>query len=158
MKAREIMTSNPETVTPDVPVSRVAELMKRLDVGAIPVVADRASRRLVGIVTDRDIAIRHVALEHTMDCPVEDCTTMKEGTDRFLTVRPEDTVDYAMELMGDHQVRRIPVLDDDDRLVGIIALADVAREVGPRAPERVVDLLERMSEPSVDRTPAPAAS
>lgn len=158
MKARDIMTSNPEVVTPNLPVSRVAALMKRLDVGAVPVVVDRASRRLAGIVTDRDLAIRHVALGHAMDCPVEDCMTMNEGRDRFLTVRPEDTVDYVMELMGDHQVRRIPVLDEADRLVGIIALADIAREIGPQAPERVVELLEQMSVPSVDRTPAPAAS
>lgn len=158
MKARDIMTSNPEVVTPNMAVSRVAALMKHLDVGAIPVVVDRASRRLAGIVTDRDLAIRHVALAHAMDCPVEDCMTLNEGTDRFFTLRPEDTVEYAMELMGDHQVRRIPVVDDHDRLVGIIALADIAREVGPRTPERVVELLEQMSMPSVDRTPAPAAS
>ena len=158
MKARDIMTSAPEVLTPDAPVSRVASLMKRLDVGAVPIVESRASLRLVGIVTDRDLAIRHVGLVHHVDCPVRDCMTMGVETGRLLTVRPEDSADYALELMGDYQVRRIPVIDHDDRLVGIIALADVAREIGPRQPERVVELLERMSEPAVDRTPAPAGS
>lgn len=157
MKARDLMTSNPEVVTPDEAISVAARRMAELDVGAIPVVEDRSGMRLVGIVTDRDLAVRHVAEGHSEDCSVRHHMTRREA-DHFLTVRPEDTVEYVMELMSNHQVRRIPVVDrTDDRLIGIVALADIAREVGPREPAEVVKLLEAISEPARDRAPVPAS-
>jgi CBS domain-containing protein len=157
MKARDIMTSNPEAITPDEPISRAARMMRSIGIGAVPVVEDRSTMHLVGILTDRDLAMRHIAEGHTEDCPVRHAMTKREDTRNFFTVRPEDTVVYVVELMSEHQVRRIPVVDDTDRrLVGIIALADVAREIGPRDPAEVVRLLEAISEPAEDRTPAPA--
>lgn len=156
MKARDIMTSNPEAVLPDEPISRAARLMRELNIGAVPVVEDRTTMHLVGILTDRDLAMRHLAEGHTEDCPTRHAMTKREEPQQFPTVRGEDTVQYVMELMAEHQVRRIPVVADDDRrLVGIIALADVAREVGPRDPAEVVKLLEDISEPATERTPAP---
>lgn len=161
MKARELMTSNPEVITPDETITRAARMMKRLDVGAIPVVEDKTRMRLVGIVTDRDLAVRHLAEGHAEDCPVRHHMTSRESPDQFFSVRPEDTAEYVMELMAKHQVRRIPVVDRDDgadeRLVGIVALADVAREIGPREPAEVVKVLEAISEPAKDLTPVPAA-
>lgn len=156
MKARDIMTASPEAVTPDEPISRAARLMRDLNVGAVPVVEDRSTMHLVGVLTDRDLAMRHLAEGHTEDCPVRHAMTKREEPKQFYTVRPEDTIEYVMELMAEHQVRRIPVVGDDDRrLVGIIALADIAREVGPRDPAEVVKLLEEISEPATDRRPAP---
>lgn len=158
MKARDIMTSHPEAVTPDEPISRAARMMRELSIGAVPVVEDRSAMHLVGILTDRDLALRHIAEGHTEDCPVRHAMTKRANGQSFYTVRPEDTVEYVIELMSEHQVRRIPVVDDGDRrLVGIVALADVARDVGPRNPAEVVKLLEAISEPAIERTPAPAS-
>lgn len=155
-KARELMTWNPEVVTPDMTVSRVARTMRELNVGAMPVVEDEASIRLVGIVTDRDLVIRHVAEGHTDDCPVRHAMTKREDAARFATARPEDTAEYVIDLMSNRQVRRIPVVDGDDRLVGIIAVGDVARALGSRMPAEVVACLEAISEPARDLTPAPS--
>ena len=156
MKARDIMASNPEVLVPEDSVSHAASVMKRMDIGALPVVEDRTSMRLVGIVTDRDLVMRHVAEHHTEDCEVRHHMTEREDPSEFATARPEDTVDYVMELMSNHQVRRVPVVaDDDERLVGVVALADIAREVGPEEPGEVVRVLEDISEPAKDLTPAP---
>jgi CBS domain-containing protein len=122
----------------------------------MPVVEDREGMRLVGIVTDRDLVIRHVAEGHAEDCSVRQHMTEREEPSEFATARPEDTVEYVMELMTRHQVRRIPVVaEGDQRLTGIIALADVSREVGPRDPAAVVRVLSDISEPATDRSPAP---
>src|SRR5688572_30195990 len=70
MKANEIMTSSPETVTPQDPISRAAQIMRDKDVGLVPVVRDSSSMMLEGVITDRDLAVRHVADGHTKDCSV----------------------------------------------------------------------------------------
>jgi len=154
MKARDVMFSSPEVLTPDEHVSHAARRMKELDVGALPVVADRTGMRLIGIVTDRDIVMRHIAEGHREDCPVRHAMTPRTSPEDFVTVRPEDTVEYVMDTMAKHQIRRVPVVNAEDRLVGIMALADIAREVGPRAPADVVRLLEAISVPVVERAPA----
>lgn len=156
MKARDIMTSNPEAVLPDETIGHAARTMRDLDIGAMPVVEDRQGMRLVGIVTDRDLVMRHVAEGHTEDCPVRHHMTERGEPSDFATARPEDTVEYVMELMTGHRVRRIPIVaEGDERLTGIVALADVAREVGPVKPAEVVKVLGGISEPAKDRTPAP---
>jgi len=157
MKARDIMTSHPDVITTEDSISTAARRMRELDVGALPVVENPESMRLVGIVTDRDLVVRHVAEGHVSDHSVRRHMTPRLEPSRFLTVRPEDTVDYLMELMSRGQVRRIPVVEGgDERLVGIVALADVAREVGPEEAARVVEVLRQISEPSRDLTPAPS--
>lgn len=159
MKARDIMTSKPEAAVPDDPVSRASEVMRSLDVGALPVVEDRSGMRLVGILTDRDLVVRHVAEGHTEDCAVRIHMTEREEPTDLATARPEDTVEYVMELMKRNQVRRIPIVTDgDERLEGIVALADVAREVGPHDPAEVTEVLDEISEPARDRTPAPTGT
>src|SRR5919107_1101337 len=108
MKISELMSRNPCTVTPDTPVSEAARLMKEEDVGIVPVVervgGAETRGRLVGVVTDRDIAIRHVAEGRAPDAPVSEF--MSGGVK---TCSPEDSVEEAMELMGREQVRRIPI-------------------------------------------------
>lgn len=158
MKARDIMASNPEALVPEDTVSHAARVMRKMDIGALPVVEDRTGMRLVGLLTDRDLTIRHVAEHHSEDCEVRHHMTERGEPSEFATARPGDTIEYVMELMTKHQVRRIPVVaDDDERLVGIVALADIARELGPREPAEVVHVLEEISEPAKDLTPAPTA-
>jgi CBS domain-containing protein len=140
MKARDIMTSDVEVVTPNDPVSRAAELMRDANVGIIPVVEDTSSMRLRGVITDRDIAVRHVAERHTQECRVGDHMT----ADRIDTVRPDSDLDEVVRVMERDQIRRVPVVEDGQRLVGIIAQADLAREAPA---ERVGELVERLSEP-----------
>ena len=140
MQAREIMSKDPRTITPDLSVREAAQLMKDEDVGVLPVVeAQGNEKRLVGMVTDRDIAIRVVA-EGRNDARVRD---IMSGNPR--TVRENDDIDEVLELMGREQVRRIPVVDDRGAVVGIIAQADVARQAHDE--RKVEDTIEKISQP-----------
>ena len=149
LKVRDIMTPEPQALLPDESVSRAAVLMRDADVGMIPIVSGLKNRELVGVITDRDIVVRHVAAHHDWDCSVEEHMTKE----RLASVEPEDGVFLAIRLMKDALIRRIPVTDPDGRLVGILALADIARHLGPEAPTTVEELLERVSEPA--HLPAP---
>ena len=140
-KARDLMTRDPDCVTQDDTLQRAASIMRDRDVGAVPVVSDSDSRRLVGIVTDRDIAIRHVAEGHREVHTVRD--VMSAGT--IATAREEDSADRVMELMKQHKVRRIPVLGEDERIVGMIAQADLALDT--RDDRKVGKTVEEISEP-----------
>ena len=141
MKARELMTSNPCAVTPEQPISRAAEIMHDLDVGFVPVVDDSAKRHLVGVITDRDIAVRCVAKKHGVSCTVGDHMTAKHVD----SVRPDDDVDQVLALMERDQVRRIPVVSDDNRLEGVIAQSDVALTIGRQQPLVVERVFEQIS-------------
>jgi len=118
---REIMTSNPSTVEPNKTVVEAARIMKQEDAGVVPVTENG---RLTGMVTDRDIAIRVVA-----EGKDPQSTTVREvaSTD-LVTIDPQQDLDEALRLMAQHQVRRLPVVEEDGRLVGVVAQADVARE------------------------------
>ncbi len=122
MKARDIMTNDPECITRDSTLQDAARLMRDGGYGAVPVVEDTRERRVVGIITDRDIAIRHVAEGHTSSCSVGD-----HMTDSIRTVRADDDIDDVEDMMADEQIRRVPVVDENDRLIGMIAQADIAR-------------------------------
>ena len=137
-KARDIMTSNPRVVTAGDSISRAAEIMREADVGVVPVVEDAGSMRLAGVITDRDIAVRVVAEGRDGNVNVRE--VMSSG---LKTVGPDDDVDRVTQLMKAEQVRRIPVCEGD-RLVGIIAQADVAREGSDR---KTGDVVEKISEP-----------
>ena len=124
MTCSEIMTGNPEYVRPTDSVMKAAQLMKSQDVGPIPIVKD--GKTLEGIVTDRDLALKVVAKGlDPKTTPVEDVMT-----DNVVTCNANDDIQKALELMQKHQVRRIPVVDSDDHLLGIIAQADVATRLG----------------------------
>jgi CBS domain-containing protein len=141
MKARELMTSNPECVTEGDSIQRAAQLMRDLNVGSLPVVSDDGSHRLTGIITDRDIAVRHVAEGHDSQCRVGE--EMSSG--ELLTVSPDDEDRTVMARMREGQVRRIPVVEND-RIVGIIAQADLS--VNSPLNDEVERTIEKISEPA----------
>jgi CBS domain-containing protein len=119
-RIREIMTSNPSTIESDKSVADAARIMKQEDAGVVPVTENG---RLTGMVTDRDIAIRVVA-----EGKDAQSTSVREVSSRNLvTVDPQQDLDEALRLMAKHQVRRLPVVEADGRLVGVVAQADVAR-------------------------------
>jgi len=119
-RIRDIMTSNPSTVEPDKTVVDAARIMKQEDAGVVPVTENG---RLTGMVTDRDIAIRVVAEgRDPQSTPVREVASKD-----LVTVDPQQDLDEALRLMAQHQVRRLPVVEEDGRLVGVVAQADVAR-------------------------------
>jgi CBS domain-containing protein len=120
-KCREIMTKNVRTAAREASLREVGVMMRDGDMGAVPIVD---GDRLVGIVTDRDIVVRAVSEGKDPDSPVSDVMTSE-----LFSVKPDDFVFEAVRLMGDKQVRRIPVANDDGSLAGIIAMADVALEM-----------------------------
>lgn len=144
MKARDIMTADPGVVTPQQPIAHAAEIMRELNVGMVPVVDDPSSMRLEGVLTDRDIAVRCVAFGHDGSCRVQDHMT----TDALDVVRADADISEVISKMETDQVRRIPVVADGSRLVGIIAQADLAVKLGPKEPELIEEVLERISEPA----------
>jgi CBS domain-containing protein len=118
---RDAMTANPRTIGTNATVVDAARLMKEEDTGIAPIVD---GNQLVGVLTDRDIAIKDVAES-------KDPLTTKAvdiASTNLVTVDPDQDLDEAMRLMGQHQVRRLPVVEDDGKLVGVLAQADVARE------------------------------
>ena len=116
---QEAMTSNPAAVTPDTTVQEAARLMKSEDVGALPIVEDG---RIVGVVTDRDLSIRVVAEARDAETPVREVASKD-----IVTIDPQQSLEEAARLMAEHQVRRLPVVEEDGRLVGMLAQADVAQ-------------------------------
>jgi CBS domain-containing protein len=116
---RDVMTSNPRGVESSTPVVEAAQLMKSEDVGSLPIVE---GERLVGMVTDRDIVLRVVAEGKD----VQSATVGEVASRDLVTVDPQQDLDEALRLMAQHQVRRLPVVEEDGRLVGILAQADVA--------------------------------
>ena len=143
MKARDLMTPRPHVVLPDEPVLRAAEIMRDHDVGAVPVVDGRESMVLVGVITDRDLTIRHVAAAHHHDCPVRE----HMSASHLVTVRPGADDDEVMKKMRRYKVRRVMVTDGEGVLLGVVAQADLVREEGEDHPRRVEKVLEAISEP-----------
>lgn len=141
MQARDIMTENPRVVTSDEPLTRAAEIMRDIGVGIVPVVDDRSGMHLLGVLTDRDIAVRCVALGHTGRCAVADHMT----ADHLDSVHPESDVREVINKMERDHIRRIPVVDENNRLAGIIAQADLAVKLGPKSPQLIEEVLERVS-------------
>jgi len=120
LRCREIMTKNVKTASSSSSLRDVAALMRDGDMGAVPVVDDG---KLIGIVTDRDIVVRAVVEGKDASTPISVAMSSE-----LFTVRPDDFVFEAVRLMGDKQVRRIPVVGDGGELAGIISMADVALE------------------------------
>jgi CBS domain-containing protein len=142
MKVQDVMTRNPTSVTPGATIREAAQLMQREDTGIIPVVEEQGSKRLVGVVTDRDIAIRVVAEGRDGGARVSDVMS----TSKLATCSPDDDVDDAMQAMATEQVRRIPIVDDRGTLVGIVAQADIVRKA--RDSKRAEQTVQQISEPS----------
>ena len=142
MKAQEIMSKNPTCVTADTPLVDAARLLKTAHIGVVPVVESTGAKRLVGVLTDRDIAIRAVA-------EGRDGATTSVGhvmSSNVRTSAPDDSVEDVMDLMGREQVRRIPIVDDRGNLVGIVAQADIVLEA--RDNRKAEKTVEKISQPS----------
>lgn len=141
MTCRDVMTANPACCVPEDSVARAAEIMRDENVGPVPVVSDHTAKRLVGIVTDRDIAVKAVAAGRDPQS-----TRVSElMSESLVTCRVNDDYTSALESMARHQVRRIPVVNDDGSLAGIIAQADVARH---SSQEETGEVVEEISEPA----------
>ena len=134
MNIRDVMTSNPRTVSPDESIQNAARIMREEDTGAVPVV-DKG--RPVGIVTDRDIVIRAVA-EGQLNRPVREVVSGD-----VVTASPDMSTKEAARLMSEHQVRRLPVVENE-RLVGIVSIGDLAVKEG--SDKRVGDALQDISQ------------
>jgi CBS domain-containing protein len=136
VKVSEVMTRDVETVRPDQPVQEAASFMLQADAGSIPVID---GGRLIGMITDRDIAVRGVAKGYGPETPVRELMT-----DDLVVVRIDDNVDDAASKMSDAQVRRLPVIDQDERLCGIVSLGDLSRESDD---ECATEALQGVSQP-----------
>lgn len=150
IRAADIMTARPASVTPDTKLSEVAARMRDLDVGVIPVVDGPDSGTLVGVITDRDIVVRAAA--EGKDVRKE--TVRDHMTEEVRTVREDATVREIFSVMKRDRVRRVPVVDDDGRLAGIVAQADLAVDyagLDTRREAEVEEVIERISEPAAPR-------
>jgi CBS domain-containing protein len=136
-KVRDVMTTRPRAVTSDTPVTQVAELMEAEDVGSIPVLE---GEQLTAIVTDRDIVVRAVAKgKDPRGMPVREVFTTE-----IVTVGPDQDLSDAVRIMASNQVRRLPVVDEENRLVGVVSQADVALEAKEKS---VGEMVEEISKP-----------
>ena len=132
MNIREVMTADPRTVTSGSTVAEAARLMRDEDTGVVPVVE---GEKLTGVVTDRDIAIKVVAEGKDPGTT----TVQAVASTNLVTIDPQQDLDEALRLMAQHQVRRLPVTEEDGRLVGIVAQADVARHADAKQTGKVVE-------------------
>jgi CBS domain-containing protein len=130
------MTRDVQTVRPDQPVQQAASFMLSADAGSIPVTD---GDRLIGMITDRDIAVRGVAKGYGPETPVRELMT-----NDVVCAREDDNVDDIAEKMSDAQVRRLPVIDDQQRLCGIVSLGDLSRETDS---DDAAQALEGVSQP-----------
>lgn len=127
-KTSEVMSSYVQTISPDATIEEAAQEMRDGDFGLLPV---GENEQLLGVITDRDITIRAVAEGKGPETQVRDI--MSEGV---VWVEEDDSIEAAAQIMSDHQIRRLPVVDADQRLVGIVSLGDFAVEssdIGPVA-------------------------
>jgi CBS domain-containing protein len=142
VRVYQIMTPDPACCTPESTAQDAALLMKTHDCGSIPVVEKVETRRIVGTVTDRDLAIRGLASGRGPDTRIRELMT-----DDPITAAPEDEVEIVREVMIAQQVRRVPVVDENGAVVGIVAQADLALEDGAASDQEVGRIVEAISDP-----------
>jgi CBS domain-containing protein len=131
MKVSEVMTRDVQTVSPDQPVREAASFMLSADAGSIPVTD---GGRLIGMITDRDIAVRGIAKGYGPDTPVRELMT-----DDLVIAREDDDTDDIAARMSSAQVRRLPVVDDQQRLCGIVSLGDLTQKCSDSAAEQALE-------------------
>lgn len=145
MMCGDVMTKDPACCVPTDSAARVAKVMKTQDVGSIPVCESRNSRKLVGIITDRDLALHVVAEGRDANSTnVQDVMTREP-----FTCHPDEDLQSALNAMQRYQVRRIPIVDRSGQLVGIIAQADMATRGAERG--KTAEMIEEISKPSTAR-------
>jgi CBS domain-containing protein len=136
-KIADVMKQRPRAVTAQTTVREAARLMEEEDVGSLPVVDE--GTRLIGIVTDRDVAVRVVA--RGLD---SDTTTVGDVASRdIVALTPDHALDDALQLMAEEQVRRVPIIVRDNQLVGMLAQADVAHAAKEKTTGEVVEAISR---------------
>lgn len=137
----EVMTKNPTCCLGSDPVNTAAEIMKNEGVGSVPVIDSSEDQRLVGVITDRDIVLRVIAdNKDYRSVHVQDVMSVNP-----VTCRPEDPLPDAIDRMAVHQIRRLPIVDGRQHVVGIIAQADIATRAAK--PKRTAEMLEEISQP-----------
>lgn len=139
-KCSEVMTKNPVCCLPNDMVVDVAELMKGGNIGSIPVIENEQTKKLIGIVTDRDLALKVVA--KGIDAKSTRVETVM--TRKLVTCLADDDLQKALDAMAEHQLRRIPVVDADNKIVGIIAQADIATRIDQ--PEKTAEMVKEISQ------------
>jgi len=136
--AAEVMTAHPTCCTPDTPLPRVAQLMVLQNCGEIPVVESDATKKPIGVVTDRDIVCRLIARgKNPSDYTAESCMSQP-----VVTVTEEMPVDEVIATMERHQIRRVPVVNPRGACVGMVSQADLAWNAGKKA---VAELVREVS-------------
>jgi CBS domain-containing protein len=135
-----MMTKNPICCLPTDPVVKAAQLMKRENIGSIPVIENEQTRKLVGIVTDRDLALKVVAQEKD----AKSTQVASVMSDMLVTCQEEDEIQKALDAMSEHQLRRIPIVNSENKIVGIISQADVATRVNK--PEKTAEIVKDISQ------------
>jgi CBS domain-containing protein len=142
----EVMTSDPKCVTETQSIHEAARLMVECDCGAIPVVESESSKRIIGVITDRDIVVRLVAEGKSIEnARVADA--MSRGVH---TVKTDQPLDSVYKIMSAEQIRRVPVVDNDDRIIGIVSVADVA--VQDDSDKKLAKTVENISEGARQRS------
>ena len=139
-KCNEVMTKNPVCCLPNDSVAKAAELMKSENIGSIPVIENEQTRTLIGIVTDRDLALKIVS--EGRDAKSTNVETVM--TRKIVTCLADDDLQKALDAMAEHQLRRIPVVNNEHKIVGIIAQADVATRVDQ--PEKTAEMVKEISQ------------
>lgn len=135
-KVREVMTDRPRCVTLDTPISEAASLMESENIGSLPVLE---GEELAGMITDRDIVVRAIAQgKDPRGMPVREVASRE-----LVTVYADDDLSNALKKMASQQVRRLPVVDEENRLVGVLAQADVALEVKEKAVGEMVEEISK---------------
>jgi CBS domain-containing protein len=132
----DLMTENPCAIDADKPVAYAAKMMRDEDVGIAPIVE---GQKLVGTLTDRDIAIRVVAEGKDP----QTVTVREVATTNVVTLDPQQDLDEALRLMAEHQVRRLPVVEEDGTLAGVVAQADIAEHASAQDTGEVVERISR---------------
>ena len=136
---RQLMTHDPVFCLVSDTVDRAAQLMRLEDVGSLPVIESHENKRLIGIITDRDIALKVVAENRD----ARSTRAQEVMTRNPVTCHADNDLQVALDAMASHQVRRIPVVDDKNQIVGIISQSDVATRIGE--PARTAELLKEIS-------------
>jgi CBS domain-containing protein len=142
MRCEEVMTKNIVCCLLNESVMKAAQKMKISDIGSVPVIENEENRKLVGIISDRDLAIRIVG-EGRDSKTVEVKEVM---TKNVMTCQAVDDAQRALDLMAANQLRRIPVVDNNNRIIGIIAQADIATRLNQ--PEKTAEVVKDISEPN----------
>lgn len=138
----QLMTENPKCCLPSDMVEKAAQLMRAENVGSVPIIQDQQSKRLIGIVTDRDLALKVVA--EGRDSKSTKLETVM--TRNPVTCRPDDNIEKALAAMTEHQLRRIPIVAEGHQVLGIIAQADVATQL--QKPSKTAEVVQEISKPA----------